>query len=220
MTNANKQLDGTLIYLASEDIRVAASLLFQAYQSDPIFQHVFQHEKDGYDQRLRAAIREELMLFWQNEQPMFGVFEQDTLEGVVCLTRPGEHFKGDRVWHWRLKMLLTAGYVSTKQMLEEERLISEAIPAQNYHMVVFIAVQPRYQQRGLGDRLVQAVQEELRAHPEAEGVAVFLTKPEYERFFGARGYQPLAEIDQGNIRGKLLYLDRQSLALEVPHEGE
>src|SRR5690554_1565546 len=214
MTDATEQLGGTLVYLASEDIRVAASLLFQAYQNDPIFQHIFQHDKEGYEQRLRAAIREELMVFWQNQQPRFGVFDQETLEGVVCLTRPGEHFGGDRVWHWRLKMLLTAGFVSTKQMLEKERLISEAIPAENYHMVVFLAVHPRYQQRGLGDLLVQAVQEEMRTHPESEGVAVFATRPEYERFFAARGYEPLAEIDQGGIRGQLLYLSRSALDVE------
>lgn len=214
MTKTSEQRDGTLVYLASEDIRAAASLLFQAYQDDPVFQHIFQYEKEGYGQRLRAAIREELMVFWQNEQPMFGIFNGNTLEGVVCLTRPGEHFSGDRVWHWRLKMMLTAGFLSTKQLLEKERVINAAVPAKNYHMVVFLAVHPSYQQHGRGDLLVRAVQEELRLHPESEGVAVFTTRPEYERFFSARGYQFVAEIDKEKIRGQLLYLNREALKQE------
>ncbi|RTE86984.1 MULTISPECIES: GNAT family N-acetyltransferase [Gammaproteobacteria] len=206
--SAQDKLQGRLVYLASEDLRVAASLLFQAYQDDPLFQQIFQVDKEGYEQRLRAAIREELSAFWQAQHPMFGVFEDETLEGVVCLTRPGEHFGDSRVWHWRLKMLLTAGLVSTKQLLEKERLIKEAMPVDNYHMVSFIAVHPRYQQKGLGDLLVRAVEHELEQDETSKGVAVFATRPQYEKFFAARDYRQVAELEVNGIRGALLFHDR------------
>lgn len=207
MTEA-QTLNGRLVYLTSEDLRVAGSLLFQAYQDDPLFQQIFQFNKEGYEQRLRAAIREELSAFWQAEHPMFGVFEGETLEGVVCLTRPREHFGDSRVWHWRLKMLLTAGLVSTRQLLEKERLIKEAMPVDDYHMVSFIAVHPRYQQRGLGDLLVQAVEHELNQEPQSKGVAVFATRPEYEAFFAARDYQQVATVEVNGIRGALMFHNR------------
>lgn len=211
MTDTIESLQGRLVYLASEDIRLAASLLYQAYQEDPVFQSIFQADKEDYDQRLRAAIREELMSFWQHEQPMVGVFEDETLEGVLCLTRPGEHVGADRVWHWRLKMMLTAGWVSTRQMLEKERLIQAAMPVKHYHMLAFIAVHPRYQHRGLGNLLVRAAAEELREHKQSEGVAVFATRPEYERFFGSRGYQPIETIEVGGINGTLMFLSRDAV---------
>lgn len=203
-------LKGELVYLASEDIRLAASLLFQAYRDDPLFRSIFNAEKDGYEQRLRAAIREELFAFWHSQQPMFGFYHNETLEGVVCLTRPGDNFGPGRFWHWRLKMLLTAGYVSTKQMVEKERLITEAMPKENYHMLAFIAVHPRYQQQGLGDLLVAAVDTELEQHSDSEGVAVFVTRPEYERFFEQRDYKVIEEIQVDEIAGKLMFRARSA----------
>ncbi|CUS49285.1 MAG: Acetyltransferase (GNAT) family [Idiomarinaceae bacterium HL-53] len=205
-------LTGKLVYLASEDLRVAASLLYQAYQDDPLFEKIFQKEKEGFEQRLRAAIREELSAFWQAGHPMFGVFEGETLEGVVCLTRPGEHVGAERVWHWRLKMLLTAGFVSTRQLLEKERLIQEAMPVTKYHMVSFIAVHPRYQQKGLGDLLVKAVAHELQSDEQSEGVAVFATRAQYAQFFATRGYQKLADVEVAGISGVLMFLSREAQA--------
>jgi ribosomal protein S18 acetylase RimI-like enzyme len=202
------ELQGKLVYLASEDIRVAASLLFQAYKDDPIFSAIFNADKEGYEARLRAAIREELAVFWQSGQPMFGYYEGDTLEGVVCLTEPSKSFGPGRYWHWRLKMLLTAGYLSTRQMVEKEQLVREAMPVDNYHMLAFIAVHPRYQQHGLGELLVRAVSTVLQEDTSSAGVAVLVTRPEYERFLASHGYRPLTTIEGSRIQGQLMFLQR------------
>lgn len=203
-TSDNPQLTGQLKYLSGEDLSVAASLLLQAYQDDPVFQQIFKANKEGYAQRLRAAIREELNAFWQNRQPMFGLFHGETLEGVVCLTRPDQGFSSQRFWHWRLRMLLTAGYVSTRQLIEKERLIEQAVPYQSYFMLTFVAVHPRYQQHGLGQLLVQAVDSMLTGDPDAEGVVALATRPEYEHFLSQHGYEKLSSIEVGEISGALM----------------
>ncbi|RUO36304.1 GNAT family N-acetyltransferase [Aliidiomarina sanyensis] len=202
---------GELLYLGDEHLASAASLLFQAYRDDPLFQRIFVFEKEGYEQRLRAAIREELMFFKTSEQPMYGWFDGDTLEGVVCLTRAGAEWAPQRVWHWRLRMLLTAGFVSTRQMLEKERVIAEAMPVNDYHMLSFIAVHPRYQQQGLGALLVKAADNILSEVPESAGIAVFATRPEYARFFRQRGYVELRDVQVDSIRGQLLFHSRDDL---------
>lgn len=202
-------LAGELMYLGQEHLATAASLLFQAYQDDPLFQSIFQVEKEGYTQRLRAAIREELTVFLEHQQPMFGLFHEDTLEGVVCMTQPGSNFGPNRFWHWRLRMLLTAGFVSTKQMLEKERIIAEAMPVSNYHMLTFIAVHPNYQQQGLGDLLVHAARNELAQHTESAGIALLATRTEYANFFGQRGFHELRSIQVGEIKGQLMFLARE-----------
>ncbi|MFU8784080.1 GNAT family N-acetyltransferase [Aliidiomarina sp.] len=202
-------LKGELMYLGQEHLATAASLLFQAYQNDPLFQSIFQVEKEGYAQRLRAAIREELTVFHEHQQPMFGLFHDDTLEGVVCMTRPGSNFGPERFWHWRLRMLLTAGYVSTKQMLEKERIIAEAMPVQNYHMLTFIAVHPNYQQQGLGDLLVHAARNELENHAESAGISLLATRSEYGKFFASRGFHELRSLQVGEIKGQLMFLARE-----------
>ena len=37
-------------YLAAEDLKLAASLLYQAYHDDPVFLEIFNGEKDDYEQ--------------------------------------------------------------------------------------------------------------------------------------------------------------------------
>ena len=58
------------VYLAAEDLKIAASILYLAYYDDPLFVDIFQYDKEGYESRLRSAIREELNAFWAARQPM------------------------------------------------------------------------------------------------------------------------------------------------------
>lgn len=207
-TQKNSPIQGQLTYLAAEDIRIAASLLYQAYHDDPVFREIFKADKEGYEKRLRAAIREELNVFWQSGQPMFGFYNGDTLEGVVCMTQPDKAFGPDRYWHWRLKMLLTAGYVSTRQMVEKERQVCASVPYTQYLLLAFIAVHPRYQHQGLGHLLIQASRTLLAEKPTAEGVVALATRPEYESFLAHQGFAPVQVIKVGPIEGQLMALNR------------
>ena len=207
-TQLDSPIQGQLAYLAAEDIRVAASLLYQAYKDDPVFREIFKAAKEGYEKRLRAAIREELNVFWQSGQPMFGMYNGDTLEGVVCMTKPDQAFGPGRYWHWRLKMLLTAGYVSTRQMVEKEQQICASVPYKNYLLLAFIAVHPRYQHKGLGHLLIAASQALLTDKPDAEGVVALATRPEYESFLAHQGFIPINVIKVGPIEGQLMALRR------------
>ena len=201
--------EANLEYLSAQDVRVAASLLYQAYKHDPVFLEVFDGQKDGYEQRLRAAIREELSNFWQAEQPMVGLYNGPTLEGVVCLSRMKQGEDIGRYWHWRLKMMLTAGYVSTRQMLEKERKVAQAVPYSDYLMISFMAVHPRYQHKGLGQLLIRAVDTVLEGHPAAQGVVALATRPQYEVFLKRQGFESINTIQVGAMQGTLMCLARK-----------
>ena len=56
-------LDIRAAYLSGEDLKLAASLLYQAYHDDPVFVEIFSSDKNDYEQRLRTAIREELSAY-------------------------------------------------------------------------------------------------------------------------------------------------------------
>ncbi|MDT7524779.1 GNAT family N-acetyltransferase [Pseudidiomarina sp. GXY010] len=200
--------DGQLTYLVAEDLKLAASLLYQAYFNDSLLMSLFQADKPDYEKRLRAAIREELNAFWEAKQPMVGVFDGESLIGVACLTQPGKSFGPGRYWHWRLKMLLTAGYVSTKQLIEKETIIQQHIEGDDYHMLAFIAVSPRYQQQGWGDLLVRAAQSMLADEPQSRGIAVYVTQPQHLALFYQHGYQDITELTIGNVVGTLLFQPR------------
>lgn len=197
-------------YLVAEDLKLAASLLYQAYHDDPVFLEIFDGKKDDYEQRLRASIREELSAFWQAKQPIIGLYLGEAMVGVACLNGPDDGLGSERFWHWRLKMLLSAGYFSTKQMMEKEKLILSAVPLQRFHMLSFIAIHPLHQQHGFGHYLMAAVETVLNEHPESEGVAVYATTEKYRTFFEDVGYEKVKDVHVGNVAGSLMLHAREA----------
>ncbi|MBU2113275.1 MAG: GNAT family N-acetyltransferase [Gammaproteobacteria bacterium] len=195
--------------LSADELRMAASLLYQSYYDDPLFMEIFRADKADYEQRLRAAIREELSTFWQAEQPIIGLFVDEQLLGVACVITPDSGIGASRLWHWRLKMLLTAGYVSTKQLLDKEQKIHAAMPAQRYHMLAFIAVAPKHQHLGLGHYLAHAVDSIVDKDPASEGIGVFVTLDKYKTFFAGDHYQPVTELAFNTVSGTLMFRPRQ-----------
>lgn len=198
----------TSSYLDADDLNVASSILYKAYYDDPLFKHIFQYEKEGYQARLRSAIREEITTFYDARQPILGLYEDSRLLGVCCLIGPDAAFGAGRFWHWRLKMLLTAGYFGTKQMIMKEEKVREKIPAQNYHMLSFIGVDPSHQDKGLGHLLMSAVLGEVVDDPTSEGVGVLVTLPKCMSFFQDGSFELVEEIIVNEVSGKVMFRPR------------
>lgn len=203
VSNATKE-EIKAAYLSAEDLKLAVSLLYQAYHDDPVFLEIFKGDSPEYEQKLRAAIREELGVFWQAKQPMVGLYLGETMVGVACLNHCKDGVSADRFWHWRLKMLLGAGYVSTKQMIEKEQKVMEAVPMDNFHMLAFIAIHPLHQHHGFGHYLMAAVNTLLEEYPESEGVAVYATTDKYRSFFKDVDYKHVEDLTLGNVSGSLM----------------
>ena len=197
------------VLLTADELKLAASILYQSYHDDPLFMEIFRSDKADYEQRLRAAIREELNTFWQAKQPVIGLFNDEQLLGVACVIEPDSGIGASRLWHWRLKMLLTAGYVSTKQLLDKEQKIHAAMPAQRYHMLAFIAVSPRHQHLGLGHYLIHAVDSVVEKDSASEGIGVFVTLEKYKAFFADDHYQPVTQLAFNTVSGTLMFRSRQ-----------
>ncbi|MBU2918457.1 GNAT family N-acetyltransferase [Psychrosphaera sp. F3M07] len=209
VTQNMTEIDGIkAVLLSAEDINLAASLLFVSYHDDPVFLDIFQHSKPDYDQRLRGAIREELATFWNTQQPMIGLFSGKHLLGVACLIEPQTGLEPERFWHWRLKMMLNAGYLSTQSMIEKEKRVAAAIPHEHYHLLTFIAIHPDHQQHGLGHYLIKAVDTIVDENPITEGVAVFVTKEKNQALFNDDNYKKLDTIKVGEVTGTLMFRDK------------
>ena len=193
------------VYLTASDLKVACSLLYQAYRRDPVFSHIFEADVEGYEARLRAAIREELNAFWEAGQAIVGLFAQDRLLAVACLVSSDAAFGSGRLWHWRLKMLLTAGYSGTMQLLAKEEKLRQQVPAEHYHVLSFIGVLPSEQHHGLGQMLLAAVESAMLADELSEGIAVFATLQENKQFFRGGCYQLVKSIDVGAVGGHLMF---------------
>lgn len=211
-TENSKEEDYRAVYLAGEDIKLAASLLYQAYHDDPLFMNIFQSDKSDYEKRLRAAIREELNAFWQTQQPIVGLFLGEQLLGVACVIEPDAGFGAERFWHWRLKMLLSAGFMSTRQMIEKESKIKEALPYDNYHLLAFIGIHPLQQHHGLGHYLIKAVDGVVDGHETSQGIGVYVTLEKNQAFFSDDHYESIDDVTVGNVKGKLMFRKKQAIA--------
>jgi GNAT superfamily N-acetyltransferase len=196
------------VYLAAEGLKVAASILYQAYHDDPLFVDIFDYQKEGYESRLRSAIREELNAFWLSKQPMIGLFDNDRLIAVACVMSPDSSLGPNRFWHWRLKMLLTAGYFGTKQMVEKEAVVKENIPASRFHMLSLIGLHPDQQAHGLGHMLMSAIDTVMLEEPDSEGIGMFVTLPKCLSFFEDGGYELVKQLEVGHIQGHLVFKPR------------
>jgi GNAT superfamily N-acetyltransferase len=202
--SVESNLDIRAAYLSAEELKLAASLLFQTYHDDPVFLEIFNSEKEGYEQRVRASLREELNTFWQAKQPIIGLFLGDSLVGVACLNSPDDTIGSERIWHWHLKMILSTGYLSTKQMREKDQKIIAAVPLKKFHMLSFIAIHPLHQNHGLGHHLMGAVDTILREHTDSEGVAVYATSAKFKAFFEGANYKFIQDVNVGKVSGALM----------------
>lgn len=195
--------------LNAEQLKLAASILYTAYHDDPLFMQIFRATEADYEKRLRSAIREDLAAFWQAGQPILGLLQGEQLLGVACITTPASDLSGDRFWHWRLKMLLTAGLLSTRQMLEKEQKIHAAMPAKRYHMLAFIARNPSYHHPSAMRTFLQAIDHWVDEDSGSEGIGVFVTLDKYLPLFQQHEYQQVAKLEFQTVAGTLLFRPRQ-----------
>ena len=59
--------------------REARSLLYQAYRHEPTFGYLFEAERPGYEQRVRATVRELVKQHFLQDLPALGLLVNDRL---------------------------------------------------------------------------------------------------------------------------------------------
>jgi ribosomal protein S18 acetylase RimI-like enzyme len=201
-------------YLVAEDISIAASLIYQAYHDDPILQTLLNYNDANtaaYEKKLRSLIREELSSFWQQSQPLIGLYREDKLKAVACVFESNSPLQAQRYWHWRLKLMLSAGYLQTNQLIEKEQTIRDALQQhENYYFLAFIAVDPHFHGQGFGRYLLRGLDDLVQSNPDTSGMAVFVTRAEHTAFFKTEGFAHFKQLTFNHIAGELLFKPRQS----------
>ena len=68
--------------------REARSMLYQAYRHEPTFAYLFEAERSGYEQRVRATVRELVKQHFLQELPAIGLLVNDRLIGIALIAPP------------------------------------------------------------------------------------------------------------------------------------
>ena len=203
-------MHSTLTYLKHHHHRAAIEILFQAYQHDPMYQYVFGAEPSNYNNGLRILFQEELAVFEQNQQPIVGAVEGESLLGAAFVLEPHSPLGGNRQWNWRMRMLRIAGVAPTSRLLEKEQRINQALPCKNCHQISALAVAPEWQQQGIGETLLSGMASLVDEHPSSEGCAVFVSNPKLLPWLVGHGYQQVTSIEFSHCQGVLMYRPRRS----------
>ncbi|WP_125716121.1 GNAT family N-acetyltransferase [Pseudoalteromonas rubra] len=213
MTNPASSAQLTVKHLLPEDSTVAASLLYRAYHDDKLFRDVLGgSDAQTYESRLRALIREELSCFGQSAQPLIGLYQAQSLLAIACVFEAQTELQASRRWDWRLRLMMSAGYLQTQQLIDKEKTIREALADQgHYYFLSFIAVEPHYQGQGLGHHLLDALDELVKENPVASGLGVFVSEADQNAFFRQHGYEKFQVLTFKSVQGELLFKTRAAI---------
>ncbi|CAE6917149.1 MULTISPECIES: GNAT family N-acetyltransferase [Pseudomonas] len=179
--------------------REARSLLYQAYRHDPTFAHIFEADRPGFDQRVRATIRELIHQHFNEELPALGLLIEDRLIGMVLIAPPQRRFDLTESWAWRMRMLLTTGFRCTRRYLEYHDAVMACLPSDNYHVLPLIGIHPEFQGQHLGEQLLEALHDWCAEDPHSKGIVLDTGNPHYLSFYKRKGYEEIGEVAVGPI---------------------
>ena len=114
--NKNSQ-EPVIVRLDGSARNEAISILVHAYRDEPTFQYLFAHRRPGYQQRVRATVRELIDLYFGLNQDAVGVLVNDTLVAVAFIGEPELRLNLAEQLSWRIRMVLTAGFASTLSLI-------------------------------------------------------------------------------------------------------
>ncbi|MEC7814919.1 MAG: GNAT family N-acetyltransferase [Pseudomonadota bacterium] len=207
MNNAeqNKNKDTVVVRLDHTASNEARSILYHAYRGDPTFQYLFDHRKPGYDQRVRATIRELINLYIDHEQEAVGVMVGDTLVAVAFIGEPELRMNLADQFGWRLRMVLTAGFASTRRYLDYHKTLQDLLPQPQAHQLPLMGVDPKYQHQGYGRVLLQAVEKLCEENPRGAGLVLDTGNSRYLPFYESEGFRSLGKVRLGDFEDHVMF---------------
>ncbi|PAV25624.1 GNAT family N-acetyltransferase [Tamilnaduibacter salinus] len=202
--------DAVVVRLDRTALNEAKSVLYHAYRQEPTFQYLFEDRRPGYDQRVRATIRELISLYFDLDQDAIGLMRDETLVAVAFVGEPDLRLDLAHRFAWRLRMILTAGFASTRRYIDYHEQIRARLPDQMVHHLPLMGVHPKYQNLGYGRLMLKAVERLCADNPRGQGLVLDTGNSRYLPFYESLGFESLGEIQLGSLREFLLYRENVS----------
>jgi len=195
--------------------REARSLLYHAYRHDPTFAYLFEADRPGYDQRVRATVRELVQQHFAEELPAIGLLIDDRLIGMALIAPPQRRMDITESWAWRMRMLLSTGFRCTKRYLEYHEAVITSLPPGPYHVLPLLGVHPQYQGQQLGEQLLEALHNWCAEDASSQGVVLDTGNPHYLAFYQRQGYEEIGQVAIGPIIEHVFYHPNPQLAVKA-----
>lgn len=187
--------------------RQARSLLYHSYKDEPTFKYLLDAQRPGYKQRIRATIRELIGLHMDRGEFIFGVVHKadDRLLGVAFFSDLQLKMDISKQLFWRLKMILTAGFESTRRFVDYFNDVQESLPSKNHRMVSLIGIHPDFQKQGLGKLLLESIHAITDQDENSIGLFLDTGNNRYLDFYQSLSYEVFTELPLGQLKEFVLY---------------
>lgn len=185
--------------------REARSLLYHAYRHEPTFAYLFEAERPGYEQRVRATVRERVKQHFLEDQPAIGLLVNDRLIGIALIAPPQRRLDITESWVWRMRMVLSTGFRCTRRYLEYQQAVLACLPSNSVHLLPLLGIHPQFQGQHYGEQLLTAVHNWCAEDPYSQGVVLDSGNPRYLEFYKRQGYEDIGEVAVGPIREHVFY---------------
>ena len=199
------EIKARVVRLDISALKEAKSILYRAYKNEPTFKYLFQADRPGYDQRVRATVRELCHLHFQTEQEVIGLALDNHLIAVALVGSPSIRIDLSKQFAWRMRMLLTAGSESTWRYLEYHKCIHKLLPSGQHHELPLIGVDGQYRGQGYGRQLMQSVEYVCAENPDSNGVALDTGNSRYIGFYEKLGYRVVGTVAVGDVTESVLF---------------
>lgn len=198
-------MSSTVVRLDGSARNEAISILVNAYRSEPTYQYLFNHRKPGYQRRVRATIRELIDLYFELNQEAIGILADDTLVAVAFIGEPELRLDLADQISWRIRMVLTAGYASTRRYIDYHERISALLPQQQTHQLPLMGVNPAYQKKGYGRLLLKSIEALCADHPHGTGLVLDTGNSHYLPFYESEGFRSIGTVLLGDFEDHILF---------------
>ena len=205
MTITTDETEARLVRLDAGATAEAKAILYRAYKHEPTFKYLFERGRPGYDQRVRATIRELISLHFSTGQDVIGLALDNHLIAVALVGSPDVRLNLARQLNWRFRMMLTAGIDCTWRYINYHKQIHKCLTAEAHHELPLIGVDANYRNMGYGKQLMLALENICKENPRSAGIALDTGNSRYLNFYQEMGYRIVGEVRLGDISEKVLF---------------
>lgn len=199
------ELEARVVVLEESALSEAKAILYRAYKHEPTFQYLFESKRPGYDQRVRATIRELLNLHFASNQEVIGLALDNHLIAVALIGSPSIRLDLSKQFSWRMRMMLTAGMDCTGRYIDYHKQVRALLPEGEHHELPLIGVDGQYRNMGYGKKIMLALEEICNKNPSSKGIALDTGNARYLNFYKSIGYQIVGTVKLGDINENVLF---------------
>ena len=211
MTQITDETKARVVRLDPHAITEAKTILFHSYRHEPTFEYLFEYGRPGYDQRVRATIRELVKQHFDSQQDVIGLALDNHLIAVALIGSPSVRLDMSKQFNWRLRMMLTAGIDCTNRYIDYHKQIHACLPNNDHHELPLMGVDSMYRNMGYGRQLIQAIENICKENPRSAGIALDTGNMRYLQFYGDMGYETVGKVTLGDMTESVLFKSKSSM---------